>query len=142
MKTRANSLDASVLADFLLGRPQAISLLGQAMSGHEHELIHAPELFELEVLNAMRRLAYGKTISDRQAGMAIEDLASVRIAHHPHAPLRARIWELRDNLTAYDAAYLALAEVLDDPVLLTGDDGLASVARTSLGSDRVLQMEI
>jgi len=52
----------------------------------------------------------------------------VRLVRHPHAPLRERAWELRHNLTGYDAMYLAVAEALDDPLLMTADHGLAEVA--------------
>ena len=55
----------------------------------------------------------------------------------PHAPLRERVWALRHELTAYDATYLALAEALEDPVLLTADAGLADRARASLGDGAV-----
>jgi predicted nucleic acid-binding protein len=67
----------------------------------------------------------------------VADLAAMRLIRYPHAPLRARVWELRDALTAYDATYLALAEALDDSVLLTSDHGLASHAIASLGEERV-----
>jgi predicted nucleic acid-binding protein len=54
-----------------------------------------------------------------------------------NAPLRERVWQLRHDMTAYDATYLALALGLDDPLLLTGDSGLASRAGVALGTDRV-----
>lgn len=76
-------------------------------------------------------------ITDRRAGEAAADLANARLIRYPHAPLRARVWALRHNLTAYDATYLALAEALGDAVLLTGDGGLAARARDWLGGDRV-----
>ena len=107
------------------------------MAGREHELLHAPELIEPETLNALRGLARGGAITDRRAEEAVGDLASVRLARYPHAPLRDRVWALRHNLSAYDATYLALAEAVDDPLLLTGDAGLAAQARDSLGADRV-----
>jgi predicted nucleic acid-binding protein len=130
-------VDASVLTDFLLGRPQTIDALERELVGHEHEAMHAPDLIEPETLNALRRLALSGTVTDRRAGEAASDLARVRLIRYPHAPLRERVWELRENLSAYDAAYLALAEALDDPVLVTSDRGLAAGARASLGDDRV-----
>ncbi len=63
-------------------------------------------------------------MSHERGAEALEDLASARISKYPHTPLVARIWELRGNLTAYDAAYVALAEVLDAP-LVTTDGRLA-----------------
>jgi hypothetical protein len=65
------------------------------------------------------------------------DLAKARLIRYPHGPFRERAWSLRNELTAYDAMYLALAEAFQDPVLLTGDAGLAAVARGSLGPERV-----
>jgi predicted nucleic acid-binding protein len=133
-------VDASVLVDFLLGRPQAIDALDGAMSGREHEHLHAPDLIEPEALNALRRLVRRGAIAERRAGEAVGDLANTRLLRHAHQPLRGRVWELRESLTGYDATYVALAEVLDDPLLLTGDGGLATIARASLGGDRVREI--
>jgi predicted nucleic acid-binding protein len=130
-------VDASVLTDFLLGRPQALDALARELAGREHEPLHAPELVEPETLNALRRLATGGSVTDQRATEAAADLANTRLIRYPHAPLRERVWELRHNLTAYDAVYLALAEALDEPVLLTGDGGLAARARKSLGGSQV-----
>jgi predicted nucleic acid-binding protein len=134
-------VDASVLTDFLLGRPQAQDALRDELAGREHEPLHAPELIELETLNALRRLAIGGAITDQRATEAASDLASTRLVRYPHAPLRSRVWQLRHNLTAYDAAYLALAEALDDAVLMTGDAGLAASTRQWLGGDRIRHVE-
>jgi predicted nucleic acid-binding protein len=133
-------VDASVLTDFLLGRPQAVDALERDMTGHEHEPLHAPELIEPETLNALRRLVLAGNLSDERATEAASDLADTRLIRYPHAPLRERVWDLRHNLTSYDATYLALAEAFDDSVLLTSDGGLASCARKSLGSSRVQEV--
>lgn len=130
-------VDASVLTDFLLGRPQTLDALHAEMAGHEHEPLHGPELIEPETLNALRRLVQAGSVSDERASEAAADFADARLVRYPHAPLRGRVWDLRHNLTAYDATYLALTEALDDAVLLTGDGGLAAQARHSLGHDRV-----
>jgi predicted nucleic acid-binding protein len=130
-------VDASVLTDFLLGRVQALDALQDELAGHEHEPLHAPELIEPETLNALRRLVLAGSLTDQRASEAAFDLEHTRMIRYPHAPLRERVWELRHNLTAYDATYLAVAEALDDCALLTGDAGLASRARESLGDDRV-----
>ena len=76
-------------------------------------------------------------VTARRATEAVSDFGNVRLIRYPHAPLRPRIWELRDELTAYDAAYVALAEALGDALLLTADRALATVARRLLGADRV-----
>jgi predicted nucleic acid-binding protein len=122
-------VDASVLTDFLLGRPQTHETLGTALAGSEHEPLHAPELIEPETLNALRRLALAGAISEERASQSAADLADVRLIRYPHAPLRERVWDLRHELTAYDACYLALAEALADAVLLTADSGLADRSR-------------
>jgi predicted nucleic acid-binding protein len=130
-------VDASVLTDFLLGRPPAMNAVLEALEAREQEPLHAPDLIEPETLNALRGLARGGKITDRRATEAAADLGNARLIRYPHGPLRDRVWELRGNLTAYDACYLALAEALGDCVLLTGDAGLAESARASLGDSRV-----
>jgi predicted nucleic acid-binding protein len=130
-------VDASVLTDFLLGRAEALRAVGQALEGHAQEPLHAPELIELEMLNALRSLARGKAITGRRASEAVSDLGSLRLIRYTHEPLRERVWDLRHNLTAYDASYVALAELLDGSLLLTSDHGLATSARRALGKHRV-----
>jgi predicted nucleic acid-binding protein len=134
-------VDASFLTDFLWAARRASTRSSPSWAGREHEPLHAPELIEPETLNALRRLAAGGSVSDRRASEAASDLANTRIIRYPHAPLRERVWELRHNLTAYDATYLALAEALDDPVLLTADGALAAHARQSLSDERVRHVE-
>jgi predicted nucleic acid-binding protein len=72
-----------------------------------------------------------------QADRAVSELGEIRLVHYSHVPFRGRVWALRDNLSAYDALYLALAETLPDSLLLTGDAGLAANAVRSLGDRRV-----
>lgn len=130
-------IDASVLLQFLLGRAHAVLAVEEASSGHEHEPLHAPEVIELETLNALRHGVFRGVVDERRASEAAVDLGRTRLACFPHGPLRGRVWELRHNLTAYDASYLALAELLDESLLLTADRGLATVSRPLLGDDRV-----
>lgn len=130
-------LDASAAVDFLLGRPEAHDVLARALAGDADQLLHAPDLIDLEALNALRGLARAGHVSQERAGEAAADLGDLRLIRHPHAPLRRRVWALRHELTAYDAAYLALAEALDEPRLVTGDARLAAVAARSLGDARV-----
>ncbi|MGI8715316.1 MAG: type II toxin-antitoxin system VapC family toxin [Solirubrobacteraceae bacterium] len=134
-------VDASVLTDFLLGRTEAVEALVSELTGREHEPLHAPELIDPETLNALRRLAGRGAVTDQRASEAVSDLANTRLIRYSHAPLRTRVWELRHDLTAYDATYLALAEGLAGSILLTGDGGLASRARSSLGDDQVHQVQ-
>ena len=108
-----------------------------ALAGRDEELLHAPELIEPETLNALRRLVARGEIGERRASEAVADLESLRLVRYPHAPLRARVWALRGALTAYDACYLALAEALDEALLLTADGGLAARARGALGDEHV-----
>jgi predicted nucleic acid-binding protein len=129
-------VDASWLIDWLLGRPAALEMI-ETEARAEHEPLQAPELIEPEALNGLRGLVARGDISEHRAAEALGDLAETRLVLHSHAPLRDRVWDLRDVLTAYDAVYLALAETLPDAVLLTGDRGLAGVAVRSLGPSGV-----
>jgi predicted nucleic acid-binding protein len=76
------------------------------------------------VLHALRRQALLGTLSRKRSSEVLTDLGNISFARYPHTPLMGRIWELRENLTAYDAAYVALAEALDAP-LVTMDGRLA-----------------
>jgi predicted nucleic acid-binding protein len=129
-------VDASTLCDFLLGREDALRALTDDSTA-AHEPLHAPELIDLEVLNALRRMVRQRLLGSDRAAEAVADLDDARLVRHPHAPLRDRIWDLRDRLSAYDAAYVALAEALPDSVLFTSDSALASQARLSLGAEHV-----
>jgi predicted nucleic acid-binding protein len=88
------------------------------------EELAAPELIDLEVASVWRHARRAGRLPERRASQAVADLAVVPLSRTPHGPLMARLWELRDNLTPYDAAYVALAELLDT-VLLTADKRLA-----------------
>ena len=74
--------------------------------------LHAPHLVDLEVLSVLRRQASAGMLDERRVGLAIRDLIDLPIARYPHLPFVWRSWELRDNLTPYDAVYVALAETL------------------------------
>lgn len=113
-------VDASVLTTALIDDGAAGDLFRTRLRGLR---LAAPELLDVEVLAAIRGLVRTGLPVPR-ATAAVTDLASLPIRRLPHRPLLARIFELRDNLTAYDAAYVALAEVLD-VVLLTADARLA-----------------
>ena len=95
------------------------------VSALSRESLHAPHLLDLEVAQVLRRYARSGVLTARRGEQALEDLVDLPVARYPHEFLLARIWELRDRVTAYDAAYLALAEALAAP-LVTRDAALAS----------------
>lgn len=91
-----------------------------------NETLHAPHLVDVEVSQVVRRYWHAGDITAARGEEALRDLADLPIERHAHEPLLARIWQLRNNATAYDAAYIALAEGLD-AVLVTLDKGLAGI---------------
>jgi predicted nucleic acid-binding protein len=93
------------------------------------ERLVAPELLDLEVASAWRRMAAAGNLDQRRARLALEDLRQLRVDRVAHLPLIHRIWELRNSLTVYDAAYVALAEALGVN-LLTADERLANAPGT------------
>lgn len=97
----------------------------------------APHLLDLEVVSAWRRLAAAGAVDDRRARLALEDLRTLRLERVAHRPLLPRCWELRGNLTVYDAAYVALAELLD-ATLLTADARLAGAPGIRCDVDLIL----
>ena len=115
-------IDASAAVDWLLQTPAGQRLETRIYS--RQETLHAPHLLDPEVVQVLRRLAREGAISERRAHEAISDLLSLRIARYPHTAFLHRIWQHRHNLSAYDAAYVALAETLG-AALLTRDSRLA-----------------
>jgi len=79
--------------------------------------MHAPHLIDVEIVHALRRLVAAGRLSAVRAEEALTDFSDLALVRHPHQPFLWRIWELRDQLTAYDAAYVALAETLDAPIV-------------------------
>ena len=88
------------------------------------ERLAAPHLLDLEATSAWRRLAAGGELDERRVRLALTDLQALRVDRVRHGAVLDRCWELRDNLTVYDAAYVALAELLD-VTLVTADGKLA-----------------
>lgn len=88
------------------------------------EDLAAPELLDLEVASVLRRQVRAGLLNLRRADLALGDLADIPVTRAPHLPLLGRCWELRENITIYDAVYVALAEALN-AVLLTADSRLS-----------------
>src|SRR5438045_4015305 len=103
-------VDASAVAELLLGRPAGESV-AQRLREHAFD-VHAPYLLDVEVLSALRRVVAAGDASAARAAEAVADLLDLPIEHYGHLALIPRIWELRENFSAYDATYLALAEAI------------------------------
>jgi predicted nucleic acid-binding protein len=116
-------LDASAAIDWLL-QTQAGRRIEKRIYA-QNESLHGPHLLDLEVGQVLRRLVRETSISPPRADRAIEDLLDLRITRYSHFALLPRIWQLRNNLSTYDAAYVVLAEQLG-ATLITRDSRLAS----------------
>ena len=114
--------DASAVLEVLLNTPSGLEIRHRLAA---EETIHVPHLLDLEVLQVLRRNARMSNIGGVRVEEALQDYTDMRLHRYSHTLLAARIWELRHNWTAYDAAYIALAETLDAP-LITRDRALAS----------------
>jgi predicted nucleic acid-binding protein len=115
-------VDASALLEALLRTPAAAAVERRLFEAGE--TLHAPHLLDVEVAQVVRRYAATGEIEPDRGRAALADLADFPLRRYPHGFLLDRVWELRHNLTAYDAVYVALAEALGAP-LLTRDQGLA-----------------
>ena len=116
-------LDTSAAIDWLLQTP-AGERIEQRIYGQK-ETLHTVHLLDVEVVQVLRRLVREGTLTAKRAEEAIGDLAALRITRYAPVLLLPRIWRLRQNLIAYDAAYVALAEELQAP-LITRDQRIAS----------------
>lgn len=116
-------LDASAAVSVLLNQdisgPRILERMGRVDNG-----LHVPHLFEIEVMSALRRYVLRGALSPERASLALDRLSTMIITRYPHTALLPRVWELRENVTAYDAAYIALAETLNAP-LITRDERLS-----------------
>ena len=118
-------LDASAAIEWLLQSPAGVKIEKRLMPPSES--LHAPHLLDVEVAQVLRRYVRERIISAQRGQEALEDLAGLPLSRYPHDFLIPRVWELRATLTAYDAVYVALAELLDAP-LLTCDAKIASAS--------------
>jgi predicted nucleic acid-binding protein len=118
-------LDASAAVDWLLQTSAGQRIENRIYS--RNETLHAPHLLDLEVTQVLRRLALQAVVSVHRANEAVRDLLDLRITRYPHLLLLPRIWQLRHNVSAYDAAYIVLAEKLG-AALVTRDARLASAS--------------
>lgn len=114
--------DASALLELLLGTTAGWRLAEQIRPVEIS--LHAPHLIDIEVTQAVRKYVLSGSVSAERGRLALRHLADLDLERYPHTPLLPRIWALRENLTAYDAAYVALAEVLE-ATLVTSDYRLA-----------------
>lgn len=115
-------VDASVLVDALVGAGQSGDLAREEL--RHRTVLEVPAIFGAEAVSGLRGLVIRGKLSPRRAGTALEQVRSIRAVRYPFEPFTARVWALRDNLSVYDAWYVALAEWLGTD-LVTVDDHLA-----------------
>jgi predicted nucleic acid-binding protein len=117
--------DASAIGDVLLDNHRASAIRAVLA---KHSVIHAPEHLHVEVISLLRSHALRGELGERRRAQALSTLRELRVVRYSVRDLSDAVWELRDQLSAYDAAYLALARRLELS-LLTCDGGLAKAAR-------------
>ena len=119
-------VDASTVLELLLRTTRADAIEARIFA--PGETLHAPHLLDIEVAQVVRRYTLHREVTAPRAELALVDFASLRIQRYAHDLFLSRIWELRANFTAYDAAYVALSEALSAR-LMTHDKRLALAAR-------------
>ena len=117
-------VDASAILEILLNRPAAARLRSRLLASDE--TLHAPYLIDVEVAEVVRRYVLAGTMPEARGELSLRTHFALPIERYPHDPLWRRAWDLRANVTAYDAMYVALAEALGAP-LVTADGKLAKV---------------
>ncbi len=114
-------MDTSAIVGRLAADPPPVALAER----REGQLLLAPHLIDVEFLHVMRRMVARGQLAPARADLVRADFSGLRITRYPHTLLLDRMWDLRDNLTSYDAAFVALSEALDAP-LVTTDARLAA----------------
>ncbi len=115
-------VDASAVLELLLRTEKGVRVQERMLDSGES--LHAPHLIDIEVSQTLRRLVILKEITAARGKLALEDHVALHMKRAEHKDLLERVWSLRDSITAYDAAYVVLAETLDCP-LITCDAKLA-----------------
>ena len=115
-------VDASALLEFLLQTPLGARV--EVRLFRDEDELHAPHLVDVEVVQGLRRLVWTGEVSPGRAEEAIADLTDLDLHRHSHLDLLGRAWKLRDNISAYDAMYVVLAEAIEAPII-TCDSPLA-----------------
>ena len=115
-------LDASGALELLLNTARG-GRLGARLAD-DAEVVHAPHLIDIEIAHVLRRYVLDGTFDEPRSVRALDHWRRLDVERYPHEPFLDRVWALRDDVTAYDAIYVALAETLGEP-LVTGDRKLA-----------------
>jgi predicted nucleic acid-binding protein len=115
-------VDASAMTEFLLQTPLGLRVEGRLF--RDDDELCVPHLVDVEVAQAVRRLVRAGEVAEDRAAATLVDLGDFDLHRHAHIDLLHRVWQLRTNLTAYDAVYVALAEALE-ATLVTCDGPLA-----------------
>jgi predicted nucleic acid-binding protein len=118
-------IDASAAIEWVLQTPKGAEIEARIFRKRaESPRLHAPHLLDVEVAQVLRRHMAKGLVSEARGQTALDDFLQIPLLRYPHDVLLPRVWELRKNLTAYDAVYVALAEALEMP-LVTCDANLA-----------------
>lgn len=125
-------IDASAATEYLLRTPLGLKV-GTAI---DDAALLAPELIDVEVVSVLRRAILRREISEQRALVAIEDLLDWPIDRIPHKPLLWLAWQHRNNISAYDAFYVAAARVTDSP-LLTTDGPLSRAPKVGIPIENI-----